>query len=144
MNWLTSPECCVLTTILVPTLIGSHSAVAQVPRMHPTALWASASVGPTLPYEWAVVGSAGFRYTRVLICARYAITFENPGARIDDVGIVVGVIVTPSSQRTRYPSARARDVSGKSTTASSAAAPTWSVCSARHGKSGGLAARTPR
>ena len=99
MNWLTSPGWRVLTTILVPTLIGSPRAVAQVPRMHPTALWASATVGPTLPYEWAVVGSAGFRHARVLIRARYAITFENPGARVDDVGILVGVIVTRPSQR---------------------------------------------
>ena len=27
--------------------------------------------------------------------ARYAITFENSGARVDDVGIVAGVVVTP-------------------------------------------------
>ncbi len=88
-----------VTTILATTPLGSIRAVAQEPRMHRTALWASAAIGPTLLYEWAVFGSAGFRHARVLVRARYAITFENPGARVDDVGILVGVVITPPSQR---------------------------------------------
>jgi hypothetical protein len=79
---------------LVPT-----GAVAQAPRTHRTALWATAAVGPTRPYDWALVGSAGLRYSRVLVRARYAITFENPGARVDDVGVLVGVVVTRPTQR---------------------------------------------
>jgi hypothetical protein len=39
------------------------------------------------------------RYTHVLVRARYAITFEWPGGRVDDVGILAGVVVSPPSQR---------------------------------------------
>lgn len=67
--------------------------------MRRSTFWASAAIGPTHPYEWAVVGSAAFRHNRLLVRARYAITFENPGARVDDVGVLVGVVVTPPSQR---------------------------------------------
>jgi hypothetical protein len=91
----------VLTTIAATILLAlvPTDTVAQAPRAHRTALWATAAFGPTLPYDWALVGSAGLRYSRVLVRARYAITFENPGARVDDVGVLVGVVVTGPTQR---------------------------------------------
>jgi hypothetical protein len=85
--------------IVAAILLGPIRAVAQESRTHRTALWASAAIGPTRPYEWAVVGNAGFRYSRVFVRARYTITFENPGARVDDVGLLLGVVVTRPAQR---------------------------------------------
>lgn len=76
-----------MPNILVLILQGATPALAQGPLQPRTAWWASAMIGVTRPYEWAFVGSAGFRYTRVLVRARYAITFESPGARVDELGI---------------------------------------------------------
>ena len=90
---------CVVTTMVAAILLGSTEAAAQEQRTHHTALWATAAFGPTLPYDWSVVGSAGLRYSRVFVRARYVITFENPGARVDEVGMLVGVVVTPPTQR---------------------------------------------
>jgi hypothetical protein len=98
---LAHPARSVLTTIVAALLLGPTGAVAQAPRTHRTALWATAAIGPTVPYEWAVVGGAGFRYSRVLVRARYVITFENPGARVDDIGMLVGVVVTPPTWRSQ-------------------------------------------
>ena len=97
--WPTRLGISFVTTIVVATLLAQAPAAAQAPRAHRTGFWASAAIGPTRPYAWAVVGIASLRYTRFLVRARYAITFENPGARVDDVGILVGVVVTPPSQR---------------------------------------------
>ncbi len=98
---LSRPGPSALTTIVAAILLGSTGAVAQAQRTHRTALWATAAFGPTLPYDWAVVGSAGVRYSRVLVRARYVITFENPGARVDDIGMLVGVVLTPATRRSQ-------------------------------------------
>jgi hypothetical protein len=100
---LSHPGRRVLTTIVAAILLAlaPAGAVAQAPRTHRTALWGSAAFGPTLPYDWAVVGSAGLRYSRVLVRARYVITFENPGARVDDVGVLVGLFLTPPTRRSQ-------------------------------------------
>jgi hypothetical protein len=90
-----------VAVLMVTLSLGSTQAVAQVPGTHRTAVWAAAAIGLTRPYDRAVLGSASLRYSRILLRVRYAITFENPGARVDDVGILVGVVVTPPTQRSQ-------------------------------------------
>ncbi len=90
-----------LTTIVAAIVVAPTGAVAQAPRTHRTGLWAAAAFGRTLPYDWAVVGSAGLRYSRVVVRARYVITFEAAGARVDDIGVLVGVVLTPATRRSQ-------------------------------------------
>src|SRR5574341_742217 len=88
-----------LATILAAVLTPSTSGVAQGPVTHRAGLWATAAFGPTRPYEWAAVGTAALRYTRMVLRGRYTITFEVPGARVDDLGVLLGAVVTPPSRR---------------------------------------------
>jgi len=91
----------VLATIVAAMLLAPAGGAAQAPSTHRTALWATAAFGPTLPYDWAVVGSAGLRYSRVVVRARYVITFENSGARVDEIGMLVGVVLTSPRRRSQ-------------------------------------------
>ena len=77
-----------------------RSAAAQASQ-HDWGFWASAAIGPTTPYEFGVAATAAVRYTRVLLRVRYASAGELLGDFDEDVGVLVGIVLTPESSRSQ-------------------------------------------
>jgi hypothetical protein len=68
-----------------------------MPSAHRTGFWATGAIGPTHPYKIGIVATAALRYNRVVVRARYASTGEFSGDWFEDVGMLVGAVVTPTS-----------------------------------------------
>jgi len=73
-------------------------AAAQASQ-HDWGFWASAAIGPATPYEFGVTATAAVRYTRFLVRVRYASAFNFLGNFDDDVGVLVGIVLTPEPSR---------------------------------------------
>ena len=73
-------------------------AAAQASQ-HDWGFWASAAIGPTTPYEFGVTATAAVRYTRFLVRVRYASAVEFLGDFDEDVGVLVGIVLTPEPSR---------------------------------------------
>lgn len=86
-------------TIVAGALFASSPAVGQTPATDRAGLWVTAAIGPTAPYDLGIVASAALRYNRMVVRARYASTGEFSGDWFEDLGLLVGVVVTPTSAR---------------------------------------------
>lgn len=78
---------------------GDTSTVGQPRRLDPVGFWVTAGIGPTTPYEFGVVATTTVRYRRLLVRARYASAAELLGDWDEDLGILIGMALTPESRR---------------------------------------------
>ena len=90
-----------LATIVAEGLCAPGQLVGQTPDRARTSLWAGAAVGPTTPYDIGVVATGALRYNRMVVRVRYASAGEYAGDWFEDVGLLVGVVVTPLPARSQ-------------------------------------------
>jgi hypothetical protein len=81
----------------------ARPALGQTRHLHPTGVWASAAIGPTVPSEFGITATAGFRSHRLVLRGRYAAAAEFLGDWDEDVGVLLGMAVSPESQRVQLP-----------------------------------------
>lgn len=85
--------------LVAAALVAAAPAVGQMRHRHPVGFWASAAVGPTLPYEFGIIATAVVRYHRLVIRGRYASSAEFLGDWDEDVGVLLGMALSPEARR---------------------------------------------
>ncbi len=85
--------------LLVTTLMAMPAGAAGQTAGRPWGFWAAAGLGPATPYEFSIAANAVVRYNRLLVRVRYASAEELFGNVDEDVGVLLGVVLTPVPSR---------------------------------------------
>jgi len=85
--------------LLLTTLMAMPAGAAGQTAGRPWGFWATAGLGPATPYEVGIAASAVVRHNRILVRVRYASAGELLGNQDQDVGVLVGVVLTPVRSR---------------------------------------------
>ncbi len=86
-------------TIILARIPCPSTAAAQAPQLGRTAVWVAAAIGPTTPHALGIAAAVSARHRRLMVRGRYASSGEVAGDWLEDVGILVGGVVTPYSHR---------------------------------------------
>lgn len=87
----------VATAIAITDSVAAFRPASAQTARHDRGYSAGVGIGPSAPYDFSVTLTASARYRRVLVRLRYAAAAELLGDFDDDVGLLVGVAVTPAS-----------------------------------------------
>ena len=98
LGWSDRIVAAVHILLLTTLMVMPAAAVGQTAR-RPWGFWATAGLGPATPYEVSIAASAVVRHNRILVRVRYVSVGELLGDFGQDVGVLVGVVLTPVRSR---------------------------------------------